>query len=180
VNYTNGRYSKLLPARLQARYQEATTNPRLLSLHDDLAAAEARLGDLFQRVDTGESGALWKELRATVEALTAAVTAKQVARVNTHLSTLERLVAQGSDDYQAWDEIQKLWVTRCRLTETEAKTLINMQQMVTAQQLATYFGYITHAIQEAVMTHVDETTGRQILGVISAEFARISDLEERG
>ena len=59
---THGRYSKDLPARLAGRYREAQSDPELLALRDEVALVDARLGDVLGRVDSGESGALWKQL----------------------------------------------------------------------------------------------------------------------
>jgi len=176
-NYRTGRYSKVLPIRLQQSYEEARANPQLLSLRDDIAACEARLGDLFQRVDTGESGALWVALRQVLDAFNKALATNDQPALQRHLATLRVLVTRGSDDYAAWAEIQALWETRCKLTLTEQKTLVTMQQMVSAEQLMVYMGAITHAIQRYVTLHADAEIARAILGDLSAEFARLSVLE---
>jgi hypothetical protein len=60
--FRHGRYSRFLPSRLAATYQTAAKDPELLSLRRELALVDARLDDLLQRVDTGESGALWAPL----------------------------------------------------------------------------------------------------------------------
>lgn len=177
-NYRGGRYSKILPIRLQKRYEEARTNPRLLSLTDDISIAEARLVDLFQRVDSGESGALWQSLRTTFEAFNAALTENDVPAMDSHLATLHHVITQGCNDSAAWNEIQKLWETRCKLTQTETKTLLTLQQMVTTEQLMTMFGIVSHAIQEAVRTYATPDASRKILDTLSVEFNRISNLEE--
>ena len=177
INFTEGRYSKVLPLRLAQTYQAARTNPALLSLRDDLAACEARLADLFQRVDTGESGALWKTLGSTLDAFNAASSGNDLVAMRQHLVAMRTLISQGSDDYAAWGEIQSLWDTRCKLTLTEQKTLVAMQQMISAEQLMLYFGVITAAIHRIVPVHTDPESARAILGDLSAEFQRISLLE---
>jgi hypothetical protein len=174
---TLGRYSKVIPLRLAARYEEARTNKDLLSVRDDIALAESRLADLFSRVDSGESGAIWQALGAALEAFHRAMTGNDLAAMQGHLATMRRLIAKGADDYAAWSEIQKLWDTRCRLTQTETKTLITMQQMVTTEQLMLFFGSIAHAVQDTVTAHADPLIARQILGELSGEFQRISNLE---
>ena len=177
-NYTNGRYSKLLPVRLQQRYEEARVHPRLLSVAEDIAACEARLGDLFQRVDSGESGALWQTLQTTLDGFSTALGERDGATMNRHLATMRRLVTQGRDDYAAWQDIQSLWETRCKLTLTEQKTLVSMQQMITVQQLMVYFGVIVDAINRIVPAYADADSTRAILADLAAEFHRISVLED--
>src|SRR5215510_602551 len=63
-----GRYSKYLPIKLAQRYEVALANKDLLSLRDDVGIAEVRLTELLQHLNTGESGALWRDLRTTLEA----------------------------------------------------------------------------------------------------------------
>jgi hypothetical protein len=175
--YKTGKYSKVIPLRLAQTYEEARSNASLLSLRDDVAACEARIVDLFSRVDSGESGAIWRSLGDTLATFNAAMRTNDLAAMRTHLATMRRLITQGSADYQAWADIQKLWKSRCKLTLTEQKTLATMQQMVTTEQLMVYFGSIAHAVQEAVTAHADPLVARQILGVLSTEFRRISTLE---
>ena len=78
-----------------------------------------------------------------------------------------------------WDtpEIQALWETRCKLTVTEHKTLVAMQQMVTTEQLMVYVGVITDAIRRSVLAHANAEVARTILGELSTEFHRVSVLE---
>src|SRR4051794_20502728 len=57
-----GRYSKDIPTRMAARYQEAQADPELLMLRDEIALLDSRLSDVLSRVDSGESGAVWAEV----------------------------------------------------------------------------------------------------------------------
>jgi hypothetical protein len=170
-----GKYSKVLPLRLAQRYGEALTNPQLLSLKDDVAAAEARLVDLFSRIDTGESGQLWQGLREAADAFEAALGAGDAIAIDRHWATIQRLVTQGSNDYQAWSEVYKVWETRCKLTQQETRMLLTQQQMVSVEQLTHMFSAITAAIQRSVVAHADEDVGRRILAAISQEFDWIAD-----
>ena len=175
--YRHGRYSKSIPAKLAQRYEVARTNPALLSVRDDLAVCESRLADLFQRVDQGESGALWKQLGATLAAFDTAVAKNDLIAMQGHLATMRTLITQGAGDYAAWAEIQALWETRCRLTAAEIKTLAAAQQFITVEQLMVYVGIITESINRIVPTHTDPASARAILGDLSAEFQKISVLE---
>jgi hypothetical protein len=150
----------------------------LLSVRDDLAVCESRLVELFSRLDTGESGALWQGLREALDAFTVAQTARDVPRMQSHLTTLRQLITQGSADTAAWADIQQLWDMRCRLVQTELKTLVSLHQMVSTEQLMTYFGVITDAIQRIVTAHAEPASARAILGALSAEFFRFSMLED--
>jgi hypothetical protein len=134
-----GRYSKVLPLRLAARYEQALANKDLLRLHDDVALAETRLGDLLQRLDTGETDRLWQRLQRSFEAFTEAQRAQDTAEMRQQLTTLHGLIQQGSSDAQAWQEIMRLWESRCKLITTEQKTLMAQQQLVSVEQFMVYF-----------------------------------------
>src|SRR5262245_49441005 len=58
--YIHGRASKYLPLRMQQDFT-AALRAQSLALTKDVAVLEARLLDLYKRVDTGESGRLWTE-----------------------------------------------------------------------------------------------------------------------
>jgi hypothetical protein len=175
--YKHGRYSKVLPVRLQQRYEEARANPGLLSVREDVAVCESRLAELFARVESGESGAVWQALRDAVDGFQRAMALRDVPTMQRQLDAVSQLVRQGRDDYEAWGEIQRLWETRCKLTLTEHKMLVGMRQMVTIEQLMTYFGVICDAITRIVPLYADPDVARQILGQLSTEFHRISVLE---
>jgi hypothetical protein len=169
----SGKYSKVLPLRLAARYEESLAHQDLLSVRDDVAVCEARLAELLTRIDTGESAQRWQDLRQALTEFSTALAAGDGAALHRHCATLHLLVRQGGDEYAAWREIQRLWDTRCRLTLTEHKTLVAAQQMVSTEQLLVYMGVITHAIQQAVASHAEPSVARRILGDLSQEFSRI-------
>jgi hypothetical protein len=89
-----------------------------MSLRDDIAVTESRLGDLFGKVDSGESGAVWQALRAVLEAFGLAQRAGDVATMQQHFTSMRELVTKGSADYAAWAEIYTVWGQRCKLVQT--------------------------------------------------------------
>lgn len=178
-NYKHGRYSKSLPTQLHQRYVEARSNPRLLSLSDDVAVAEARLAELLASVESGESGACWQELKTTLEAFSVALTSGDLAGLQAHFETMRGLVRRGAAGAGVWEEIRKVWETRCKLVQTEIKTLTSLQQLITVNQHMLMLGAVTEAVTQAVQTHADTQSGRKILMDIQAEFTRLATLEER-
>lgn len=61
--FKTGRYSKSLPTRLAARYEELAADPELLNIRDEILVLRARLSDLLSKVDTGESEASWERVQ---------------------------------------------------------------------------------------------------------------------
>jgi len=177
--YQHGRYSKSLPTQLAARAEEARRNPRLLSLDDDIAVAEARLAQLFEQVETGEAGRPWRALQGEMEAFGVASRLGDAAALEGHFQAMRTLVEQEVARGAAWEEIGRVWERRCKLVQTQVKTLTSLQQMVTSQQMMLFLGAIMSAVTEAVKKHVEVGPGRKVLMDIQTEFTRLATLEER-
>ena len=163
---THGRYSKDLPTRLAARYQASQIDPDLLNLNAEIALMDARLADLLRRVDTGESGQLWRDLKATYAAMEDAQRAKDFAAVARLLSELGALIRHGHSDYAAWADVRTLVDQRRRLVEAERKRLTEMQQLITAEQAM----MLVTRLSSAVRRHVDDP---RVLAAISAELGGV-------
>jgi hypothetical protein len=154
-----GRYSKYLPARLQERYQRAQADPDLLALRDEVALLDARLADVLSRADVGESAALWDRLHD-------AWTAFQGGDA-TALAQVGRLIEGGIADWSAWREIARLIDQRRQLVESERKRLVELQQVLTAEQALVLLAAVT----DAVRRHVHD---RPTLAAISGELVRLT------
>ena len=168
--FQTGRYSKLLPARLAARYQEAQSDVNLLALRDEIALLDARLGDVLGTVDTGESSKIWKELQAVNGELQVAIRAKDNGKATQAASELSRLVSAGGADLEAWNDVMNLLDQRRRLVESERKRLVELQQVITTERAMT----LLSVVLDTIRTHV---TDRSILAAISADFRKLTTID---
>jgi len=165
-----GRWSKDLPLRLAARYQESQGDHRLLELREDIALLDARTSDVLQRVDTGESGEKWRQLRqAWAEYKRAGSGDAQAAA----LGWVGALITIGADDWAAWDNVRTLLEQRRRLVESERRRVVELQQVITAERAALLFGLIT----ETIRRHVKDPAA---LGAIAEELGRLAGGEGLG
>src|SRR5690349_16659334 len=85
---TDARHSKDLPTHFLAHYDFTKNDPTLLEQKDEIALMEARVHDLLRRVDAGESGHVWKLLRAAVAAGGVAYGAQDHAKLGTVLAAM--------------------------------------------------------------------------------------------
>jgi len=60
--FKHGRYSKFLPARFLARYEEALADEGLVELRDEIAILDLRLTVLVQKIGTSKSREVFEEL----------------------------------------------------------------------------------------------------------------------
>lgn len=159
-----GRYSKHLPARLMGRYEEAVSDSELLALREDIALLDARLADLLSRVDSGEARVLWQ---AVEDAWKAYRRKRGGPQERDAFVALDQAISDGVNDYEAWGEIHAVIEQRRKLTESERKRLIEMRQMVTAEQAMLFVS----ALQDSIRRHV---TDRTTLTLIAQDMAAIA------
>lgn len=171
-HFRSGRYSKYLPERLREKYQDAQQDPEILVLRDEIALADARLMDLLTRVDVGESGVLWKELKELLDQLSRNVEALDLDGARGALQRLQEVVGKGHTDASAWQEIQAVLMLREHLVRSERQRLVQMQQMISVEQAMTLIAALT----ESVRRHVTEPDA---LRAISADLARLTAVAAR-
>jgi len=169
----HGRYSKYLPSRLSGQYESAKNDPALLELREDIALIDSRLSDLLQRVETGESGQVWKELGDAYRDLQDAMHAKNTVKTGEALQLIYALIVRGNDDYRAWTEIHEVIEQRRRLVESERKRIVEARQTLTVEQAM----LMISALTDIIRTHV---TDRKILAAISGDINKLVMVEGEG
>lgn len=163
-NLRNGRYSKYLPAGLYERFMEAQNDPTLFELRSEVALVDARVGELLQRLDRGDSVDAWKLLSEKFDELDEAIKGKGDAQaVLFALGALKGVIDQGIGDWATWKEISLQVEQRRRLVESERLHQKQMQQLVSVDQMMLLAG----ALLASVKTHVKD---KNALVAISKEI----------
>lgn len=153
-----------------ATYESAKLDPELLALQDEVALIDSRLIDLMKRVDTGESGATWKAVGDKFRAYQSALHSGKKdseAEASDLLHDLHMLIVDGATDEAAWSEIRSVVNQRVRIVESERKRLVEMQQMVGADQAM----LLVRALVSAVREHVRDPA---ILRAITDDLGRLT------
>jgi hypothetical protein len=161
--FKTGRYSKHLPSRLAARYTDALSDAKLLELRDEIALVGTRLGELVERIDTGESAQRWRALQTAYTSLQDATRSGDKIAFMAAMGALGSAIESGSQDYTTWREIVELTEARRKLAESERKRLIEAQQMITSEQALVLLAAITGIIRK----HVHD---QHILAAVSADL----------
>lgn len=164
--FKTGRYSKFLPARLQERFVASQEDAELLSLRSEISMLDARIEDLLSRVDTGEAGEIWKMAKSAFSGLKVAVRQLDTVKIATALDEIETLINGGYNDFSCWREIGEAVELRRKLVESERKRLMEMNQIITAEQATILLTTILDVIRRKV-------NDRKILNDIQDEFIRL-------
>lgn len=166
----HGRYSRHLPERLLERYTDAANDPELLSIREDVALLESRLAELLERVDAGGTTDLWVELEDAWDSYQRKRGSKDA---DTARHEVDRIIKLGGRDALAWSEIVAVIEQKRKLSESERKRLVDMQQLVTTNEAMLFVA----AIVDAVRRHVSD---RDTLAAISADIARLTHVRASG
>lgn len=170
--YKTGKYSKYLPDRLSSRYLEAVNDPELLALRDDIALIDTRLAEVLGRIDTGESGHVWESVAETFNNLKVASRTGNANKATVAMRELDDLISNGLADNVIWSEIGELLEKRRRIIESERRRLIDMQQMITAENAMLLVAALVGVIREHV-------TDRGILNAISADIGKLTAIGDQ-
>ena len=168
-NTKHGRTSKALPTRLAANYEAVISDPELVSLTSNIAVFSARLDDLLVRVDSGEAGRIWRELRETYAALEEAARRDDKEEQGRLGRKLGKLIGRGTGDYAAWDEYIRTAETLRRFVDSERKWYIQNQQVATTQEVMTLVG----AILALIRANVTDPATLRVLASGLSELAYI-------
>lgn len=170
-HFKTGRYSKYLPARLSDRYHESLTDPDLLELRSEIAVLDARMGELIERIDTGESGAAWVAARLALQQYNESELDGDKAKKVAAMRQLEEALERGAADYAIWSEIAAMTEQRRKLVESERKRLVDMQQVITSDRAMLLIGAVVDIIRRNV-------TDRGMLSGINRELTALLNRPE--
>jgi len=168
--FKSGKYSQYMPPRLLERYGEALTDPDLLALSEEIAAVDALIIDALGRMDTRESGVLWRAANKKLVAMEAALRRDDQGQANMLFRELGGIIRGGQDHFKVVDEVRALFQDRRRLVESERKRRVEEQLSLTIEEAMNLFTAMVTAVKE----YVDD---RAKLALIQAEFNRLTASE---
>lgn len=176
--FKTGKYSSVLPVRLLSQYHQSMADPEYLSLKNEIALLDARIEDLLKRVDTGESGKLWKNLKAVADNLYQVVreqrredldnvTRKGYEQLQQELTVeLFDIIHSAKSDSDAWQDVMAVIERRRRLVATETARVDKATEYIRSEEAQTLIAALLNSIRANV-------TDRHILAAIQADFIRL-------
>lgn len=151
--FKTGKWSKYLPERLLARYEEAQLDSRLLELRNEVALVDTRLAELLERIDTGQANSIWRSLKEKyAEAIQASGDPERMAH---HIDAMGKLIERGGADSEVWEEIGRQIDRRQRLVGSERKRLVDMHQMIPAERATNLFYAFVSIVNRRLVQHED-------------------------
>ena len=166
ASFKHGRYSRDLPSRLAARYSEAKHDPERLRLHDEIALASSRAGELVARLDKGGGAEAWESVSAALAAYRAASSSGDGARTATALSALEQAVEAGCGEAGIWRELWDVLDRGARFKAAERRLAVAEASAIQVDEALA----LVAALVAIVRSHV---TDRETLTAISRDTEKL-------
>lgn len=168
-NYRHKGYSKDLPTRLFDRFLLALDDPELASLANENAVLVARLGELMERLETGENEDAWAEIRGCVKETLRQLDAGKPEEARTALESALSVIEDAQGEYKVWREIRSTMEMRRKLTDTERKREEFLAERFDRRQLLAFMGRLQMILLEEIPDHEQR---QRIAARIAAEGSR--------
>ncbi len=168
VHTRTGRWSKDLPTRLSALYEETAADPELLSLRQDIRLIDALIMDNMSRLESGESADAWVVMRKSVDGLTDALNAEDYAKMQKALRDMRDVIDARVLHYATEAEIRSKLEQRRKLVETEQKILTAGEQAISVEKALLLIG----AIAGVLRSHIHDPS---VLSSIQTDISRLID-----
>lgn len=166
-NFKHGAYSKHLPQRLVQDYLAITADTELTELRHDIDLVHTRIIDLLGRVDGGESGALWEELKEATADFQTAVRESRASAVRAAVERINDITSRGQADFDTWADILRLMETKRKLKESDARIAEKLGKQMTADRALAMLAYVETALNKSLADHLDQATA----DLVRASFA---------
>jgi hypothetical protein len=152
--WRSGRFSRYMPKRLLARYEEYLGDDNLIEMRDHLALLDARNAELLQTIERGGSADYdtWVAVKRLAARLSAALASGDTADAASLAQQLSDHADDGAAVASAWAELRQNVRVGRQVRETELKRLVNSQQMISAKD----FMLLVAALGASVHAHVKE------------------------
>lgn len=174
-NFKTGRYSKDAPARLNARYLAGLEDPELTSLRDEIAMVDARTSDLLKMASiSGEHQSL-VDAREVVDNIFAidndSPTAEQ--KFKELLRSLYEILHR-VDDTETWNQINKNFELRAKLSIGESNRLKLADQFLTVAEATMMEIMMYQAATETISNKDDlRAFGKRLREIIERTGKRV-------
>jgi len=151
-NLKTGRYSKYLPAQLQDRYQEAVSDPDILSLNEDVALLRSLVFKHLESMSTGDTHPSWKLAYSALQKLKKAIATGDAVDLITAMEEIEAVITPNYRAAVAEDKVTGYIDQLGRIADKERRLLIDRQQVITVERMM----LMITAIAAIVKQHVDD------------------------
>ncbi len=148
--FKSGKWSTALSGAFARRYEEARTNPAILSLQEEIALIDTRISFLLERLETGESDGLWEQLVSAYNLFAEAQVRGDLATMRDAFRDLGDTIQQGSTEREVWSDINGALEQRRRLVESENRREVQAGQYVQIREIMVLLALVVDIVSKHV------------------------------
>lgn len=129
---TKGKFYRYLPKDLGEKVIEASKDPDLLSLRNEIKLLDARLMQLIERVEEGGATTNWTDINTAWKTLQRSQGDPDATAAA--IQSIQDIIARGLHDSMIWVDIRAVISDRGKLVRVEARRLVDMRQTITSER----------------------------------------------
>jgi hypothetical protein len=171
--WKTGMGSRYVPKNLRAVYDMAMGDTDLLNARHGIALLDAKIDQTLREIDDRKGGALWDDAYKAFTALEEAMIERDADKIRLAFKKLRAAMDEGQRDRRAWYDVRKLLSERTKISESERRRLIEMQQVLTMERASALVAFLI----ETVRRHV---TDKQALIRISKDVKKVLEATPGG
>jgi len=167
-HFKTGRYSRYLPKGLIAKFEEGQNDSELLSLRNSIALADARVKSLMEQLpQNGDGDLTQKQARRLSQDLLDHLDAERYDEARALAVKVQQFVEEGQNATRTWREINVTLETRRRLSESEQRRLVAMNQAISVESALSLVTTLAGIVRKYV-------SDRAALNEIANELAKLT------
>lgn len=144
-NLKHGKYSKHLPTRLLAQYEESLQDPGMLDLSNEIALMDTKLAEELTQLEYGDVLAAMSMVRQARGLLE-----EEDVEIDLVRGLLDSAIEAANSSDSVWKSVLILVEERRRLVDTERKRLIDAGMYLSVAEANALLAYVVNTLVENV------------------------------
>lgn len=145
-----GRYSDHLPTRYFQDYQSYLADPNLLSMRNEMALLDVRIGELLERLETADSAQAWNRVAIVNAMLEKMLSDGKTESLPQVQKALQDAMTMHKDDASTWGQLTHMIETRRKVADVERRRIEAAKKYLTLSEANALLAFFTSAVMRNV------------------------------
>lgn len=168
------RYREYLPQTIQQAIEQASTDPDIHSLHEQIALADGMLNDLLRRrYECGDPGKGWKDLTFHWRQLQACQATGDIPGMHAAFAAIGPLIERMQSATTLDSDIREQQRLLADLTLREHKRLVDLQSHIPPEAFVQVLKRQQVELRRCILEHCEQGQAEALLYAIREAYIRI-------
>lgn len=155
----NGIYSKHLPTRYIADFEEYMANPNLIAMREGMALIDVRVGELLQCLETADAPQAWNKIAVALAMIEKDIKDAKFDNLQGIVDVIRDAITAHKNDRDVWHELIHLIDERRKIADVERRRIEAARKYLTLQEANAMMAFFT----ASVMKHVSDPKERTLI-----------------